>query len=218
VFLEAKLKEILLELKNEVQWGDVNKVKELVKNALDKELAPLEILEKALRPAMEEVGKKFDRLEIFLPDMMKAADAMTEGVEILRPFLASGKVDDKKGLILLGTVEGDVHEIGKNIVRIMLEGVGFRVIDLGYDVTVPTFVDKVLELEPDILGMSALMTTTMVHMPRVITALQERDSRKKVKIIVGGAPVLPDWAEKIGADGYGENAGEAVSLVRRLMK
>lgn len=212
------MKEILLELKNEVQWGDVNRVKELVKNALDKELAPLEILEKALRPAMEEVGKKFDRLEIFLPDMMKAADAMTEGVEILRPFLASGKVDDKKGLILLGTVEGDVHEIGKNIVRIMLEGVGFRVIDLGYDVTVPTFVDKVLELEPDILGMSALMTTTMVHMPRVITALQERDSRKKVKIIVGGAPVLPDWAEKIGADGYGENAGEAVSLVRRLMK
>lgn len=212
------MSEILIALKNEVQWGDANKVKELVQKAVDEGLAPLHILENALRPAMEEVGKKFDRLEIFLPDMMKAADAMTEGVEILQPYLASVKAEDKNGLILLGTVEGDVHEIGKNIVRIMLEGVGFKVIDLGYDVTVLTFVEKVLELEPDILGMSALMTTTMVHMPRVINALHERGSREKVKIIIGGAPVLPDWAEKIGADGYGENAGEAVNLVRRLMK
>jgi trimethylamine corrinoid protein len=167
---------------------------------------------------MEEVGKKFEDLEIFLPDMMKAAEAMTAGTEILRPYMGSGDSDIKKGLTLLGTVEGDVHEIGKNIVRIMLEGVGFKVIDLGYNVPVLTFIEKVKELNPDILGMSALMTTTMVHMPRVIKELQDRDLKKKVKIIVGGAPVLPDWAEKIGADGYGENAGEAVNLVRRLVK
>ena len=212
------MKDIILNLKNEILRGEATKIKELVKKAIDQGLAPLEILEKALRPAMEEVGKKFEDLEIFLPDMMKAAEAMTAGTEILRPYLSSGDGDIKKGLILLGTVEGDVHEIGKNIVRVMLEGVGFKVIDLGYDVPVLTFVEKVKELNPDILGMSALMTTTMVHMPRVIKELQDRDLKKKVKIIVGGAPVLPDWAEKIGADGYGENAGEAVNLVRRLVK
>lgn len=212
------MNDIILNLKKEVLRGEAVKIKELVRKAIDQGLAPLEILEKALRPAMEEVGKKFENLEIFLPDMMKAADAMTAGIEILRPYLGSGNVDIKKGLILLGTVEGDVHEIGKNIVRIMLDGVGFKVIDLGYDVPVLTFVEKVKELDPDIVAMSALMTTTMVHMPRVIKALQERDLKKKVKVIVGGAPVLPDWAEKIGADGYGENAGEAVNLVRRLVK
>ena len=212
------MNDIILNLKKEILGGEATKIKELVKKAIDQGLAPLEILEKALRPAMEEVGKKFEDLEIFLPDMMKAAEAMTAGTEILRPFLGPGNGDIKKGLILLGTVEGDVHEIGKNIVRIMLEGVGFKVIDLGYNVPVLTFVEKVKELSPDILGMSALMTTTMVHMPRVIKELQDRDLKKKVKIIVGGAPVLPDWAEKIGADGYGENAGEAVNLVRRLVK
>ena len=212
------MNDIILNLKKEVLRGEATKIKELVKKAIDQGLAPLEILEKALRPAMEEVGKKFENLEIFLPDMMKAAEAMTAGTETLRPYLGPGNADIKKGLILLGTVEGDVHEIGKNIVRIMLEGVGFKVIDLGYDVPVLTFVEKVKELNPDILGMSALMTTTMVHMPRVIKELQDRDLKKKVKIIVGGAPVLPDWAEKIGADGYGENAGEAVNLVRRLVK
>lgn len=212
------MKDIILNLKNEILRGEATKIKELVKKAIDQGLAPLEILEKALRPAMEEVGKKFEDLEIFLPDMMKAAEAMTAGTETLRPYLGPGNADIKKGLILLGTVEGDVHEIGKNIVRIMLEGVGFKVIDLGYNVPVLTFIEKVKEVNPDILGMSALMTTTMVHMPRVIKELQDRDLKKKVKIIVGGAPVLPDWAEKIGADGYGENAGEAVNLVRRLVK
>ena len=108
--------------------------------------------------------------------------------------------------------------MGKNIVGIMLGGVGFKVVDLGYDVPVLTFVDKVMELEPDIVGMSALMTSTMVHMPRVIDALQERDLRKKVKVIVGGAPVLPEWAEEIGADGYGENAAEAINLVKELVQ
>jgi len=210
--------DIILNLKKEILRGEATKIKELVKKAIDQGLAPLEILEKALRPAMEEVGKKFEDLEIFLPDMMKAAEAMTAGTETLRPYLGPGNADIKKGLILLGTVEGDVHEIGKNIVRVMLEGVGFKVIDLGYNVPVLTFVEKVKELNPDILGMSALMTTTMVHMPRVIKELQDRDLKKKVKIIVGGAPVLPDWAEKIGADGYGENAGEAVNLVRGVVK
>ncbi len=210
--------DIILSLKNEVQNGEADKVEESVKIAIDQGIAPIEILEKSLRPAMEAVGKKFESLEIFLPGMMRAADAMKAGVEILRPHLSSEGDDFQKGIIVMGTVEGDVHEIGKNIVQIMLEGTGFKVIDLGYDVPVLTFVEKVKEHNPDILGMSALMTTTMIHMPRVIKALEERDLRKGVKVIVGGAPVLPDWAEKIGADGYGENAAEAMNLAARLIK
>jgi len=209
---------IIQHLNNQVQNGEIEKVKELVKQAIDQGEAPTDILENGLRPAMEEVGRRFESLEIFLPEMMKAADAMAAGVEILQPHLASEKGEVRKGLILLGTVEGDVHDIGKNIVAIMLGGAGFEVVDLGYDVSVLTFAEKAIELGPDIIGMSALMTSTMVHMPRVISALEERDLRDKVKVIVGGAPVLPEWAREIGADGYGENAVEAVNLAKELVK
>jgi 5-methyltetrahydrofolate--homocysteine methyltransferase len=210
--------DVIHDLNTEVQKGEIEKVKELVKRAVAQGVAPTEVLKNGLRPAMEEIGRKFECLEIFLPEMMKAADAMAAGVEILQPHLASGKDEIRKGLIVLGTVEGDVHDIGKNIVGIMLEGAGFEVVDLGYDVPVLTFVERVVDLKPDIVGMSALMTSTMVHMPRVITALEERDLRDKVKVVVGGAPVLPEWAKEIGADGYGENAVEAVNLAKELVK
>jgi len=206
------------ELGKGVQAGEVDKVKELMKKAIDQGLAPMEILEKGLRSAMEEVGRKFESLEIFLPEMLQAADAMTAGVDVLRPHLASGGGEEKKGRIVLGTVQGDVHKIGKDIVRIMLEGAGFEVFDLGHDVPDSTFVEKVKELQPDILGMSALMTTTMQNIPRVMQALEASGLRKKVKVIVGGAPVLPEWVEEIGADGYGENAVEAVNVSKRLTK
>jgi len=211
------MNDIAENLNQGVQKGDVEKVEELVKTAIDQGIDPMDILEKGLRPAMDEMGRKFETLEIYLPDMILAADAMTAGVDILRPHLASEKGAVSESRILLGTVEGDVHDIGKNIVGILLEGAGFQVVDLGRDVPILTFVDKVMELEPDIVGMSTLMTTTMVHMPRVINALEERDLRKKVKVIVGGAPVLPEWADEIGADGYGENATEAVGLVKELI-
>ena len=212
------MSDILQELNSEVQKGQTERVKEIVQKGLDQGLVPMEILEKGLRLAMEEIGRKFESLEIFLPEMMGAADAMTAGVAILQPHLESSGQDTQKGLIVLGTVEGDVHEIGKNIVSIMLKGAGYKVEDIGYDVPVLTFVDKVKDLDPDILGMSALMTSTMVHMPRVIIALQERDLRKVVKVVVGGAPVLPEWAEEIGADGYGENAADAIRQVKELLK
>ncbi len=211
------MSDILYNLNHGVQRGDIEKAKELVKMAIDQGIPPINILENGLRSAMEEIGRKFETLEIYLPDVLMAADAMTEGVDILRPYLASEKGAVSESLILLGTVEGDIHDIGKNIVGILLEGAGFQVVDLGRDVPILTFVDKVMELEPDIVGMSTLMTTTMVHMPRVINALKERDLRKKVKVIVGGAPVLPEWADEIGADGYGENATEAVGLVKELI-
>ena len=212
------MSDILHNLSIEVQKGDTEKVRELVTIAIDQGIAPMKILEDGLRPGMEEIGRKFETLEVYLPDMILAGDAMTGGVDLLRPHLSSGEDKADKGLILLGTIEGDVHEIGKNIVGIMLEAAGFKIVDLGHDVPVLTFAEKVMELEPDIVGISALMTTTMVHMPRVINALEERGLRKNVKVVVGGAPVLPEWAKEIGADGYGENATEAVGLVKELMR
>jgi len=205
------------QMKEQVQAGEAEKLKELIKKALASKVAPMEIIEKALRPAMEEVGQKFETLEIFLPEMIMAADAMSAGVEILRPLLAAAGGEKKVGRVVLGTVSGDVHRIGKDIVRIMLEGAGFDVTDAGHDVPDDTFLAKVKDLEPDILGLSALMTTTMQNIPRVIDALKAEGLRGKVKVIVGGAPVLADWAKQIGSDGYGENAVQAVSVSKKLV-
>ena len=205
------------QMKEQVQAGEAEKLKELIKKALASKVAPMEIIEKALRPAMEEVGQKFETLEIFLPEMIMAADAMSAGVEILRPLLAAAGGEKKVGRVVLGTVSGDVHRIGKDIVRIMLEGAGFDVTDAGHDVPDDTFLAKVKELKPDILGLSALMTTTMQNIPRVIDALKAEGLRGKVKVIVGGAPVLADWAKQIGSDGYGENAVQAVSVSKKLV-
>jgi 5-methyltetrahydrofolate--homocysteine methyltransferase len=212
------MSDILQDLNTKVQKGDIESAKALVKTAIDQGIAPMDILENGLRMAMEEIGKKFETLEVYLPDLIIAADAMIAGVDVLKPHLSAEKDTSKDKVVMLGTVEGDVHDIGKNIIGIMLEGSGFRVVDLGSDVPVLTFIDKIIEVKPDIVGMSALMTTTMFHMPRVIKALQERNIRDTVKVIVGGAPVLPDWATEIGADGYGENAMEAVNLVKELAK
>jgi len=212
------MSDVFQELGREVQAGEVDKVKALIEKAIDQGLAPMEILERGLRPAMEEVGRKFESLEIFLPEMLQAADAMTAGVEIVRPHLGSAGGEETKGRIVLGTVQGDVHKIGKDIVRIMLEGAGFEVFDLGHDVSDSTFVEKVRELQPEILGMSALMTTTMQNIPRVMHSLEAAGLREKVKVIVGGAPVLPEWVEEIGADGYGENAVAAVNVSKQLIK
>ena len=212
------MSDVFQELGREVQAGEVDKVKALIEKAIDQGLAPMEILERGLRPAMEEVGRKFESLEIFLPEMLQAADAMTAGVEIVRPHLGSAGGEETKGRIVLGTVQGDVHKIGKDIVRIMLEGAGFEVFDLGHDVSDSTFVEKVRELQPEIVGMSALMTTTMQNIPRVMHSLEAAGLREKVKVIVGGAPVLPEWVEEIGADGYGENAVAAVNVSKQLIK
>ena len=187
----------------------------LSKEVVEKKIDPVEAIEKGFRRGMKEIGDRFERLEIYLPEMILAADIMNKGIEILRPYLQAQTNNASTGKILLGTIQGDVHEIGKNIVKILLEGAGFEVIDLGKDVNVFTFIDKFQELQPDIIGISALMTNTMENIPRVIENLKALDLRDKVKIMVGGAPVLPDWAEEIGADGYGDNATEAVELAKK---
>jgi len=187
----------------------------LSKEVVEKKIDPVEAIEKGFRRGMKEIGDRFERLEIYLPEMILAADIMNKGIEILRPYLQAQTNSANTGKILLGTIQGDVHEIGKNIVKILLEGAGFEVIDLGKDVNVFTFIDKFQELQPDIIGISALMTNTMENIPRVIENLKALGLRDKVKIMVGGAPVLPDWAEEIGADGYGDNATEAVELAKK---
>jgi trimethylamine corrinoid protein len=188
--------------------------KEVVDGGIDPTLA----IEQGFKRGMERIGEMFAELEIFIPDMITAADLMNEGLAILQPALKARGAGEHKGKILLGTIQGDVHEIGKNIVRILLEGSGFKVIDLGRDVNVLTFVDRYRELDPEIIGISALMTNTMINIPRVIEDLKRLGIRGRVKIMVGGAPVLPEWAEEIGADGCGQNAKEAVVLAKQWLE
>jgi len=211
-----------MDIYEKVEKAIVNRDREqtisLAREIVDKEIDPVQAIERGFKKGMEKIGDMFADLEIFIPDMITAADIMNEGIAILRPVLKLKSDEMITGRILLGTIQGDVHEIGKNIVRVLLEGAGFEVIDLGRDVNVLTFIDKYQELMPDIIGISALMTTTMVNIPRVIENLKTMGLRDRVKIMVGGAPVLPEWAEEIGADGYGESAKEAVAVAKRLMQ
>jgi len=208
--------DLLEEMAKAVIEGDEEEAVSLAKKALSMGMNPTEAIEKGFGEGMREVGRLFEKLEIFLPQVILSADAMTAGVEIFRQEMASRGGEAPRKTVLLGTIQGDVHDIGKNIIKIMLETNGFKVYDLGRDVPVSQFVDKVRELSPDIVGVSALMTTTMVHMPKLIEALKEAGLRGKAKVMVGGAPVLPEWAKEIGADGYGESAMEAVEVAKRL--
>ena len=165
---------------------------------------------------MDVVGQKFSDSEIFVPEMLASALSMQLGLERVKPLLKSG-MTKPMGKIILCTVKGDVHDIGKNIVAMMLEGAGFEVIDLGVDLTVEKLVERIEAIRPDLLGLSALLTTTLPEMERVIQELGSNGFRDKLKIIVGGAPVTEAFAEKIGADGYGANAAAAVQLARRLI-
>jgi corrinoid protein of di/trimethylamine methyltransferase len=204
------------EMAEAVIEGDEERAVSLAKEALAQGVDAAEAIEKGFAEGMNEIGRQFECLEVFLPQVILSADAMAAGVELCRQHLLAKQGEMPRKTVLLGTIQGDVHDIGKNIIKIMLESNGFKVHDLGRDVPVRLFVDKVAELSPDLVGISALMTTTMVHMPRLIQALCEKGLREKVKVMVGGAPVLPAWAKEIGADGYGESAMEAVKVAKRL--
>ncbi len=212
------MKDVYAELRNAVQAGEEEKVKELITQTLDGGTPPVEIIEKGLRPAMEEVGKKFETLEIFLPEMIMAADTMAAGVELLQPHMSVDDTSKNLGTVVIGTVQGDVHRIGKDIVRIMLEGSGFKVFDMGHDVPDEAFIQKIKEVKPRVLGLSTLMTTTMQNIPRVIEGIKAENIRKDVRIIVGGAPVLPEWADAVGADGYGKTAVDAVNITKKFSR
>lgn len=196
--------------------GDHTGIKACVKQLLDRGVSAQNILERGMIWAMEAIGRRFKRGEVFIPEVLLSARAMNEALKVLEPHLAGERMD-RGGRVLIGTVRGDLHDIGKNMVATMLRGVGFQVKDLGINVRTEEFVAEVDSYEPDILGLSALLTTTMPEMAKVIEALEARGIRGLVKVMVGGAPVNQKFARDIGADGYAQDAGEAVSLAKRLM-
>ncbi len=207
---------ILQAIQGKVIEGEKAEAVSSVEQALQEGLTAERILNESLITAMNEVGRRFEAGEFYIPEMLVAAHTMQAALAILKPFLTQGGMQ-AKGKVLIGTVMGDLHEIGKNLVATMLEGAGFEVIDLGTDVPPEKFVDAVKDQQVDIVGISALLTTTMNTMRKTIEALEKAGLRQKVKIIIGGAPVTEAFAKEIGADGYSPDASRAVTLARTLM-
>ncbi len=207
--------EDLKELFEAIVDGNAGKSKALTAKALTEGVDPQEILNKYMIPAMDEVGRRFETNEYFVPELLIAARAMKGSLELIKPRLvASGA--KPIGKVAIGTVKGDLHDIGKNLVAAMLEGGGFEIIDLGVDVTPDKFVKAVKEKGASIIALSALLTTTMPSMKTTIEGLKEAGVRNQVKVIIGGAPVTQKYADEIGADGYSDNASSAVALARKL--
>jgi len=207
---------VLEEMQENVVAGNESKVVELTQKALDEGLAPEKILNDGFVPGMEIVGRKFQENEIYVPEMLMAARAMKAGMKLLEPFLTEAGIEPI-GKIVIGTVKGDLHDIGKNLVAMMLEGGGFEVIDAGVDVSAQKFMDLVKEKKPDILCLSALLTTTMGEIKNVIDAFKENGLRNDIKIMVGGAPLTDDYSKEIGADGYSPDAASAVDIAKELL-
>jgi 5-methyltetrahydrofolate--homocysteine methyltransferase len=196
--------------------GQVDKAAPLVHSALAQGLTPKDILDNGLIVGMTEVGVRFKRGDMFVPEVLMAAKTMQAGMEILRPLLAAAG-SKMAGKIVMGTVKGDLHDIGKNLVSMMCEGAGFEVVDLGFNVPPEAIIEAVKKHKPEIVGMSALLTTTMRAMGHTIKALEEAGLRDSVKVMVGGAPVDAAFAERIGADGYGSNAVAGAETAKRFM-
>jgi 5-methyltetrahydrofolate--homocysteine methyltransferase len=196
--------------------GEIKGVKEITQKALDEGIPPGEILDDGLIKGMSVVGERFKNGEFFIPEVLLAAKVMHAGMEILRPELVSSGVKPI-GKVIVGTVKGDLHDIGKNLVAMMLEGAGFEIIDLGIDVPPGKFVEAAKEDEAGIVAMSALLTTTMTGMKTTLDALEEAGVRDEVKTMIGGAPVTQDYADEIGADGYARDAASAVDRAKELM-
>ena len=208
---------ILTEISELLQKGKANEVKEVAQKGLDEGLSAKSILEDGLMPGMAIIGDKFKKNEVYVPEVLIAARAMNAGIEVLKPHMSEADASNK-GTVVLGTVKGDLHDIGKNLVKIMMEGKGLNVIDLGIDVPAEKYVEAVKENSADVVACSALLTTTMTEMENVVKALEEAGLRDKVAIMVGGAPVNPEVAEKYGADGYAKTAGTAVDEAINLLK
>jgi 5-methyltetrahydrofolate--homocysteine methyltransferase len=208
--------DILKQMAERLYDGDNDAVAELTQKALDEGMTPAEVLNGGLLAGMDQVGVDFRDGELFVPEVLIAARAMHAGMDILRPLLAEADVPST-GKILMGTVEGDLHDIGKNLVVMMLEGGGFEIADLGTDVPPDKFIEAVKTERPHLVGLSALLTTTMPAMKRTIDALVEAGLREEVKVMIGGAPVTRAFADEIGADGYAPDAASAVELARSLV-
>lgn len=211
------MSDVLKQIVEVLYQGDDESVSSLTQKALDEGIEPGEVLKNGLLAGMDRVGVDFRAGDLFVPEVLISARAMHAGMDILRPLLSESDMASS-GKIVIGTVQGDMHDIGKNLVGMMLEGGGFEVIDIGIDLSPDKFVEVVKAERPNIVGMSALLTTTMQNMRHTIDALENAGLREEVSVIIGGAPVTKEYADEIGADGYAPDAGSAVELARSLMK
>ena len=210
------MSELLGKMAESLIAGKVDEVTDLTRQALDANVSSKDILEKGLLAGMEVVGKRFKANEMFIPEVLRCAKCMHGAMEILRPLLAETGVETA-GTFVIGTVKGDLHDIGKNLVGMMFEGAGFKVIDLGIDLDPAAFVEAIKEHNANLFGMSALLTTTMPKMGETINAIKEAGLRDQVKIMIGGAPVTSEFAKEIGADAYASNAASAVDKGKELL-
>jgi len=208
--------DLLVSIKESIIDMDKEKVVELTRKALDEGIKPEKLLDEALTPGMDIVGEEYEKNIRFIPEMLMSAEALRGAMELLKPILSKSELS-KAGKVIMGTVEGDIHDIGKQIVSMMLEGAGFEVYDLGIDIPADKFVEKVKQEKADIVGMSAFLSTTGIRFPDVIQSLQEAGIREQVKVMIGGAAASGEYAETIGADGYGANASAAVKLAKSFM-
>jgi 5-methyltetrahydrofolate--homocysteine methyltransferase len=209
------MSDVLNSISTQIITGKRDEIAELTRNALDQGLSAEDILYKGLMPGMDHVSKEFKKGDMFVPEVMRSARTMLNAMEILKPLLSETGTK-MMGKVLLGTVKGDLHDIGKNLVGMMCEGAGFEIRDLGVDVEPDAFVQAVKEFEPDVVGMSALLTTTMRKMDDTIKAFEEAGVRDRVKVMVGGAPVNQAFADKIGADAYAPDAAAAADKAKQL--
>ncbi len=206
------------EMKTAVLEGEIEAAEEIARKALEMGIPPLECIEEGFVAGINEVGRLFEEGEMFLPELVAAAEVMKAALAVLEPELQKQQVTrDIPGKVVIGTMYNDIHDIGKDMVASMLTAAGFEVHNLGVNVPCETFIGKVKELKPDILGLSALLTTTMPEQKKVIEALEKEGLRQSVKVMVGGAPINQEWADSIGADGFAENAIEAVKVARSLV-
>jgi corrinoid protein of di/trimethylamine methyltransferase len=206
----------LKQLFNAVVNGDAKATRAITEQALAEGIDPLELVNQYMVPAMDEVGRRFENNEYFVPELLISARAMKASLDLIRPLLTA-RGDQPAGRVAIGTVKGDLHDIGKNLVASLLEGGGFEVIDLGVNVTPEKFIETVNEKQANIVAMSALLTTTMPAMKTTIDALKQAGVRDRVKVLIGGAPITQKYADEIGADGYSENAVGAVALAKKAV-
>ena len=210
------MEQLFKQMEVALEDGDVKELKQLTQSAIDAKIAPQVILNQGLISSMLQLGTKFKNGEVYIPEVLMAARAMNEAVKLLKPQFGAEGIRIK-GKFMIGTVKGDLHDIGKNLVGMMLEGAGYQVVDLGIDVPAEVFVQRVREEKPQILGIAALLTTTLDQMEAIIGGLKAAGLRDGVKVMVGGAPVTAQFAKKIGADAYAEDAGSAVELSNQLL-
>ena len=208
--------DILETIREMVVGGKFKDIEKEVQRAVDSGTDLNLLINDALISAMDIVGKRFADGDIYVPEMLVSAKTMKQGLDIIKPLLTAGEAEHR-GTIVMGTVKGDLHDIGKNLVIMMMEGAGFRIVDMGVDVKIEDLIDTVKKEEADVLGLSALLTTTMPEMQKVIAALDEAGLRNQLKVIVGGAPIDQRFADEIGADGFGADAVEAVQLAREMV-